>query len=79
MKVKLDIDCTPEEARRFMGLPDVTELHQAWMQKMQETMQQGAAEDLFNIWSQMGQAGMQQWQAFLSTADDAAPKSKKSK
>jgi hypothetical protein len=24
MKVHVEIDCTPEEARRFMGLPDVT-------------------------------------------------------
>ena len=24
MKVTVDVDCTPEEARRFMGLPDMT-------------------------------------------------------
>ena len=29
MKVSLDIDCTPEEARRFLGLPDVTEANEA--------------------------------------------------
>ena len=29
MKVTIDIDCTPEEARRFMGLPDLTPVHDA--------------------------------------------------
>ena len=24
MKITMDIECTPEEARRFLGLPDVT-------------------------------------------------------
>ncbi|MBT5414584.1 MAG: hypothetical protein HOK81_08300 [Rhodospirillaceae bacterium] len=24
MKISIEIDCTPEEARRFLGLPDLT-------------------------------------------------------
>jgi hypothetical protein len=31
MKVNIEIDCTPEEARRFMGLPDVTGLQEEMM------------------------------------------------
>lgn len=27
MKVHLEIDCTPEEARRAMGLPDLSPVH----------------------------------------------------
>ena len=27
MKVQIEIDCTPEEARTFMGLPDVEAMH----------------------------------------------------
>ena len=27
MKVTVDVDCTPEEARRFLGLPDLTPVH----------------------------------------------------
>ncbi len=26
MKMTIEVDCTPEEARRFMGLPDVSGL-----------------------------------------------------
>ena len=27
MKMTIEVDCTPEEARRFMGLPDVSALN----------------------------------------------------
>ena len=36
MKVKIDIDCTPEEARRFLGLPDLTPVHDLYLDKMKE-------------------------------------------
>ena len=29
MKMTVEVDCTPEEARRFLGLPDVAPLHAA--------------------------------------------------
>ena len=32
MKVTVDVDCTPEEARRFLGLPDLTPVHQAYVE-----------------------------------------------
>ena len=35
MKVTIDIDCTPEEARTFLGLPDVKPFQDAMMDKMQ--------------------------------------------
>ena len=31
MKISFDIDCTPEEARRFLGLPDVTPVNEAFV------------------------------------------------
>ena len=31
MKIRIDIDCTPEEARAFLGLPDVAPMHKAMM------------------------------------------------
>ena len=39
MKVTIDIDCTPEEARTFLGLPDVKPFQEAVMDKMQEQVQ----------------------------------------
>jgi hypothetical protein len=38
MKVKIDIDCTPEEARTFFGLPDLGPLQQEMLAIMQERM-----------------------------------------
>ena len=38
MKVTIDIDCTPAEARAFFGLPDVQPLQTAVMDRLQERM-----------------------------------------
>lgn len=38
MKVTIDIDCTPEEARAFMGLPDVQPLQKTMMDEMERRM-----------------------------------------
>ena len=35
MKVKFDIECTPEEARAFFGLPDVGPMQEALMKEME--------------------------------------------
>ncbi len=36
MKVNLEIDCTPLEARQFFGLPDVAPMQTAVMDKLQQ-------------------------------------------
>ena len=33
MKVTVEVECTPEEARQFLGLPDVVPMQQAAMKK----------------------------------------------
>ena len=38
MKVTVDIDCTPEEARAFLGLPDVRPMQEQLMRELQERM-----------------------------------------
>jgi hypothetical protein len=38
MKIKLDIDCTAEEARQFFGLPEVRPLQEALLQQIQERL-----------------------------------------
>lgn len=38
MKVTVNIDCTPEEARTFFGLPDVQPMQQALMQQLQDRL-----------------------------------------
>ena len=36
MKIKFDIDCTPEEARAFFGLPDLAPLQEAVLEEVQK-------------------------------------------
>jgi len=38
MKVNVEIDCTPLEARQFFGLPDVQPMQTAVMEKLQHQM-----------------------------------------
>jgi hypothetical protein len=69
MKVTVDIECTPEEARRFMGLPDLSELHAAYVDSMRKTMSEGITPDamaeMMKGWAPMGEAGMAMWAKML--------------
>ena len=38
MKVNIEIDCTPVEARQFMGLPDLAPMQAAVMKKVEERL-----------------------------------------
>lgn len=38
MNIKIDIEMSPEELRRFFGLPDVADMQDAFMARMKETL-----------------------------------------
>ncbi len=38
MKITVDIDCTPQEARTFLGLPDVSALHDVMLKEIEQRM-----------------------------------------
>ncbi len=42
MKVTIEIDCTPDEARQFFGLPDVKPMQAALMSRMETQMIEAA-------------------------------------
>ena len=69
MKISVDIDCTPEEARRFMGLPDLSSIHEAYLSKMRVAIDQGLTPDtiqsMMQTWAPMGEAGMTMWRHML--------------
>ena len=72
MKVTVDIDCTPEEARRFMGLPDLSSVHEAYLEKMRKTIGEGLTPDLMGemmkSWGPMSEAGLNMWAQMLGQA-----------
>ena len=61
MKWSIDIECTPEEARRFIGLPDVAEMQSTVIKQMQDRMQEhlnsSNPEDLMKMWMPGGMQG----------------------
>jgi hypothetical protein len=57
MKVNVEIDCTPLEARQFLGLPDVQPMQVAVMDKLQHQM-------MDNIQKVSPEALMQSWLSF---------------
>jgi hypothetical protein len=54
MKVNVEVDCTPLEARQFFGLPDVQPMQTAVMDKMQQQMmaniEKVSPESLIQSW-----------------------------
>jgi hypothetical protein len=66
MKVNIEIDCTPEEARTFMGLPDVSGLHDIYLGRMEGFMKDGITpadmEKLVANWMPAAALGLEQFQ-----------------
>jgi hypothetical protein len=58
MKVNIDIECTPDEARAFLGLPDVTRLNERLTDEMlkraEANMDQLDPEVFMRQWSAFG-------------------------
>lgn len=85
MKIKIEVDCTPQEARTFIGLPDVEPLQKKIMAEMEERMKAamntGDMETLFKAWMPGGMAagagakgfedmGKMFWSAFSTAAGE---------
>jgi hypothetical protein len=69
MKVTVDFDCTPEEARRFMGLPDLTPVHEAYIEKLTKTVNEGVGPDYFldlmKNWGPMSEGAFNMWKTMF--------------
>ena len=68
MKITVDIDCTPQEARQFLGLPDVQPLQKAAMaeieRRMMAELDRFSPEALLKAWMPMAQVNTE-WFAEL--------------
>ena len=70
MKVHVEFDMTPEEARAFMGLPDIAPMQQKMMDEMQARMKAafdtGDPQAMMKAWSPFGGAkAFEQFQKLL--------------
>ncbi len=72
MKVTFDIDCTPAEARAFFGLPDLTSVHDIYLDKMKTVMSEGLTptdfERMARNWMPGMAEGFEQWRQMFTTA-----------
>lgn len=61
MKMTVEIDCTPDEARQFCGLPDVKPLQAVVMAKIESNILEGmnamSPESLLRAWMPFSQQG----------------------
>jgi hypothetical protein len=70
MKVNIEIDMTPQEARAFMGLPDVAPLQEKMLNQMQERVKAafdaGDPEAMMRAWMPLGGAeALQKFQKLM--------------
>ena len=65
MKINVEVDCTPEEARRVMGLPDFTPVHDKYIEMLTQSMDgvvsPDVLENVMRSWAPVGDAGMSFW------------------
>lgn len=84
MKVNIEIDCTPVEARQFFGLPDVVPMQTAVMDKMQQQMMSNiekvSPESLIQTWFSFDPKLVERFQdMFVTMAGLGAPTKKDKK
>jgi hypothetical protein len=72
MKVNVEVECTPAEARAFLGLPDVTPLNDAMVAEMQKRMEANVAamqpEELMKTWTSFGLQAQDQFRRLMESA-----------
>ena len=77
MKVNIEIDCTPEEARSFMGLPDVEKANAIYVDSVAKAMKGVSSPDQLQEYAKqlapMGQMGFKLFQSFMEGAQAAKP------
>ena len=69
MKVRVEVDLTPDEARRMMGLPDLTAMQSRLLaefeRRMQSAMEKSEPDQVLKQWFSLGSQGFEQFQRFL--------------
>jgi len=76
MKMTIEVDCTPEEARRFLGLPDVTSLNAHLIEEMTKrldaNMSMLSPDELMKKWMVMGAGAQEQFRQLMEAGLAAA-------
>lgn len=76
MKITVNVDCSPEEARAFLGLPDVKPMQDHLMNEMQERLSASIRamqpEEMMRTWLPANLKSMEQmYDAFIRMSTGA--------
>ncbi len=62
MKFNIEVDTTPEEVRRLLGLPDLSDVHDVYLEKMKAVADKGLTpemvQQMIRNWVPMGDQGV---------------------
>ena len=76
MKMTIEVDCTPEEARRFMGLPDVSALNEHLVEEMKRridaNMSMISPDELMKNWMSFGAGAQEHFRKLMDVGLSAA-------
>lgn len=76
MKITVDIDCTPQEARQLMGLPDVSDMQDEIVEEMKKRILAGLEatdpQAMMRMWGSPGGEGWEQLQKMFWAGVESA-------
>jgi hypothetical protein len=76
MKLNVVVDCTPDEARRFLGLPDIAPMQQKVIEAMERRLVEAISSTdtatLVEQWMPLTLKGLEQWQSVWTQLAAAA-------
>ena len=76
MKMTIEVDCSPEEARRFLGLPDVSALNEHLVDEMKRridaNMSMISPDEMMKNWMSFGAGAQEQFRKLMEVGLSAA-------
>jgi hypothetical protein len=80
MKMTIEVDCSPEEARRFLGLPDVSTLNDHLVGEMKKridaNMSMVSPDELMKNWMAFGAGAQEHFRKLMEVGIGAASQKK---
>jgi len=76
LKFNIEIECTPEEARHFLGLPEVAPMQQRLIEEIEaqlkKTVHEMDGKAMLEQWLPIGMKGVEQFQSMWTQLAAAA-------
>jgi Family of unknown function (DUF6489) len=67
MKITVNVECTPEEARTFLGLPDVKVMTAAVEDRVRQAITDATPEGMMRYWSSLVPTGAEELQKLMAS------------